>query len=159
MMWWLPSRALLVLLTAQIPRRGSSLARPLLRRELARCIGGGAVGFLGVAATPAAATGSPSSLWTAALPPPPPDDGRSMESLGVFDGLLSDCPETSTCVSSQDDNARGGASFAEVTSPSCSARRNVETTTTRVTSLTQVGLCRAQWSNETKRNETQCNAT
>lgn len=36
---------------------------------------------------------------------------RASQALGVKDGLLDRCPETPSCISSQDDAARGGRSF------------------------------------------------
>lgn len=36
---------------------------------------------------------------------------RAARALGVRDGLLDRCPETASCISSQDDAARGGRSF------------------------------------------------
>ena len=36
---------------------------------------------------------------------------RASRALGVSDGLLDRCPETASCISSQDDAARGGRSF------------------------------------------------
>ena len=36
---------------------------------------------------------------------------RNSRALGVRDGLLDRCPETPSCISSQDDAARGGRSF------------------------------------------------
>ena len=36
---------------------------------------------------------------------------RASRALGVRDGLLDRCPETASCISSQDDAARGGRSF------------------------------------------------
>ena len=36
---------------------------------------------------------------------------RATRALGVRDGLLDRCPETASCISSQDDAARGGRSF------------------------------------------------
>ena len=36
---------------------------------------------------------------------------RAARALGVKDGLLDRCPETASCISSQDDAARGGRSF------------------------------------------------